>query len=159
MGASYGFGIVSSLEADAPRDLVISVLQRIAAFAGAPIRDVIESAVVEMSPNGDVKQLEGELAESITKVIDGGRSSSSYRTFEYLEGYDIAVPGDFEGQFLDDLPGDYEFEVQPLGALRERLDALNAMEEIKEDSIKLHRSLREMCDVAEKLGLPLVTGV
>ena len=136
MGASYGFGIV----------------------AGAPIRDVIESAVVEVSPNGDVKQLEGELADSITKVIDRG-GSSSYRTFEYLEGYDIAVPGDFEGQFLDDLPGEYEFEVQPLGALRERLDALNAMEEIKEDSIKLHRSLREMCDVAEKLGLPLVTGV
>jgi hypothetical protein len=69
------------------------------------------------------------------------------------------VPGDFEGQFLDDLPGEYEFEVKSLKELRERLDALNAQEEIKEDSIELHRELRKMCEVAEKLQLPLVTGV
>jgi hypothetical protein len=149
---------VSSLEADAPRELVVYVLQRIAAFAGAPIRDVFEDEVIEVWPNGDVKQLEGELAESITSVIDRG-GSSSYRTFEYLEGFDIAVPGEFEGAFLDDLPGENEFEVQPLRALRERLDELIANDEIKEYSVELHRSLREMCDVAEKLQLPLVTGV
>ena len=69
------------------------------------------------------------------------------------------MPGTFEGEFLEDLGGMYEFEVQPLSALCERLDSLIAMDEIAEHSIALHRELRAMCEVAEKLGLPLVTGV
>lgn len=159
MSGTYGFGIAGSLEADAPRETVIAVLQRIAAFAGAPVRDVIEGEVVEVSPKGDVKQLDGAIAESITKAVESGGGSRSMRAFEYLEGFDIAVPGDFEGEFLDDLPAENAFEVQPLSALRERLDALIAMDEIAEHSVDLHRELREMCDVAEKLRLPLITGV
>jgi hypothetical protein len=80
LGATYGFGIVSSLEADAPRELVVSVLQRIAAFAGAPIRDVFEDEVIEVWPNGDVKQLEASSPNRLPASSIGVAAAATARS-------------------------------------------------------------------------------
>jgi hypothetical protein len=158
MGATYGLGIVSSLELDTPRETVLAVLRKVAAFAGAPVRDVVDDDVVEVSPDGDVTQLDGSLAESITQALEENTGSNTYGAFEYLEGFEVLVPGEFEGAFLYELPGENQFDVNPLAELRDRLDELIASDEVKERSHGLHRTLREMCDVAEKLRVPLHIG-
>ena len=155
MGASYALGVVSSLEVDTPRDIALGVLRRIAAFSGAALRDLVEDEVVEVSPDGNVTEVDGALASRIAEAIEKRGGDASYRAFEYLEGFDILVPGDFEGDMVDDLPGDNEFNVHPLREFRERLTELLARDDIAPASQSLHRSLRELCDIADELQLPL----
>lgn len=153
MGACYGLGVVSSLEADTPRDIALGVLRRIAAFSGTALRDVVDGEVVQVSPGGDVTELDAALASRVSDAIEKRGGSAPYRTFQHLEGFDILVPGDFEGDALDDLPGDGN--VHPLHEFRARLDELLARDDVEESSQALHRALRELCDLAEELKVPL----
>ena len=155
MGASYALGVVSSLEADTPRDIALGVLREIAAFSGAAVRDVVDDEVVEVSPSGDVTEVEPKLASQISEAIESHGDAAPFRAFQYLEGFDILVPGTFEGDMLDDLPGDNEFNVHPLGEFRERLAELLADADIDASAQTLHRALQKLCDIAEELQLPL----
>src|SRR4030095_13702868 len=95
MGATFGLGIVAcTVEVDAPRETAVGVLRAVAGFAGGSIRDVLESGeVVEVAPDGAVTTLAGQEVAALAAIVEQGGGSSSYASFQYLDGFHILVAG------------------------------------------------------------------
>ncbi len=158
MGATYGLGIVDHLaECDASRDDKLAFVAAFARAAGCPVRDAFDGAAVEVTPEGDVTELEGDEAKALLAAVEDGGGSASYSSFRHLDGYSVCLDGAAdEAEF--ELPDGQDGHVGPLAPLVERLDELLARDDVDEGPRLLHEDLRRLCDRAAVLRLPLTLG-
>jgi hypothetical protein len=160
MGATYGLGIAAhTVAVDTPREDAIELLRAIAAYAGAPVRDVLDGdEVVEVSPGGGETVVGGDRADEIRAAIADRGGSAGYAAFAYLDGFDVLVPDATRAGEIEATAGEDELElaVAPVSALRARLDELLARTDVEPGCQALHQHLRALCDDAERLGVPLV---
>ncbi|MCO5166178.1 MAG: hypothetical protein M9894_07395 [Planctomycetes bacterium] len=157
MGACYGLGLVGVLlEADAPREEKVAAVQAHARAASTTLRDAFDGVAVEVSPDGAVTELAGDLARDVREAVERAGGSASYSTFKYLDGFVVCADGAREAEV--ELPGGGDGYVGPLEALALHLDELLAREGVDPACHALHGELRALCDRGRALRLPVTLG-
>lgn len=156
MGVSYGLGFVRlGFDEDFPKKTKLQALKALASASGTTVRDVFDDVVVEVSAKGAVKELTGDVASSVRDAVKGASAPSS--AFRYLDGYVVCIHG-AKDETAVELPEGEETYIGPLAPLVDRLDDLLAQDEMEPACQHVHQALREMCDRAKALKLPLYIG-
>ncbi|CAN5805368.1 hypothetical protein BH09MYX1_BH09MYX1_63920 [soil metagenome] len=157
MTICYGLGFARHhIDDDVPRPRALLILRALARAAQVTITEAVGDGVVTIDPSGHVDEVDdGDRTREILEALQREGGSVPASSFDHLGGFCICVPGAVKAASVY-LPSGSESHVSPLADFRDHLDELLGRVDIAPECERLHRSFRALCDLSERLRVPLV---